>query len=175
MVLGISCSQDVRLDNVNGPAVIPAVTPIQAVERPSDWKQFEMGQFTVSGPKDMKIKKWQGDDSNGYTLENKEFLFDVDISMYNAGENQIHSFQYTTGTIIIDGKFLKYTKTDLNKPAANAAVNADGSKAKPIEKNIMIEVRFPEEEAIVSVNYSNESSIQSAMAMLQSITLNSKK
>jgi hypothetical protein len=140
------------------------------LELPLDWKAFEMGPFVLRGPGDLKKKNVQGYDSTLYKHENKEFSIDIEIGMYSE-DSGIHSHQYETGSTMIDGAPIKYTKTDLNIPAANAATNADGSRAQPVEKHLLIEVRFPEERALVSVNYAQESSTRNAMAILQSVRL----
>ena len=160
LVLGLNSACSPNADSV-----------ITKIETPSDWKRFEAGPFSVAGPADLKMKPWQGIDANGYTLENTEFSFDVDISMYNTTEGRPDGshIQKEIGKTVIDGRAVDLAVVDINIPPANAAVNADGSRSKPVEKNLLLEVRFPEELAIVSVRYSTGASTPSAIAMLQSI------
>jgi hypothetical protein len=138
------------------------------LELPLNWKAIEMGPFELRGPADMKKKNVQGEDSALYQHENNEFSIGVEVGMYSE-ESGVHSYQYETGSLMIDGTPVKFTKSDLNIPAANAATNADGSRPKPVEKHLLIEVRFPKERALVSVNYAQESATPHAMAILQSI------
>ena len=142
-----------------------AIEPVRRV--PTDWKRFDVGPFSVVGPADLKVRTFKGDAGNGgYELENAEISFRVDIDLY---ETHVSSYQREVGTLLIEEIPVKYTKVDLNKPVADAARNADGSRAKPVEKNLMIMVRLPDQLATLCVRYHVESTGQLAMAMLQSV------
>ena len=167
LAFSFACSQSTsRSDTQQIKPSLP--TPIPELELPLNWKAFEMGPFELRGPADLKKKNVRGIDSEIYEHENREFDIGVEVGMYSE-DSGIHSYEYETGSIMIDGTPVTFTKSDVNVPAANAARNADGSKSKPVEKHLLIVVRFPKEEAVVNVNYPEESLTPNAMAILQSI------
>lgn len=168
--LSLACSRSAGVNTNRLDKLTPIATPIQELAIPSSWRSFEVGPFRLTGPPDLKKRNVRGIDSTVYEYENREFSVGIEIGMYSV-ERTVHSFEYETGSIMIDARQVKFIKSDLNKPAANAARNADGSKSKPVEKNLYIEILIPEESALINVNYKQESSTPLAMAILQSIRL----
>jgi len=164
----ICCSHSQKLNKV-----IPATPePIPVKTVPPNWNKFKTEWFTVKAPSNSKLRKYQGDDSSGYALKNDEFSFHFDLSPYNTCQSSSDfqsSYVYETGLITINGKPVKYIWTDLNRPSPGAAVNADGSKSKPIEKHLSISICYAEEQVNASVGFIDESWTQNAFAMLQSL------
>lgn len=154
---------------ITGP---PSSTPIPQVKRPADFKGFEIGPFRLLAPNDLKEKKVDGEDSEVHKYENREFSIGMDISPLFYGDKfelEERSYQHALGTMLIDGKSVRFMKGDLNQRLPTAARNADGSKSPPVEKNHFITVFIPEAYAVVSVNYKAESSTDRAFAIIQSL------
>lgn len=159
-------------------ATAPTSTPLGEVKAPGDFREFEIGPFRLLGPKNLKKVNVKGIDSKVHHYENDELSLGMDISPMFYDEKyelEERSYQHHFGTMVIDGRVVKYKKGDLNQSLPTAARNADGSKAPPVEKNYFITVFIPEAFAVVSVSYRNESSTDSAFAILQSIKVKPSK
>ncbi|MEO8649281.1 MAG: hypothetical protein ABI539_08965 [Acidobacteriota bacterium] len=170
MALSLACGstgEKVVLDTS-----LPSPSPVAEFKIPTDFKEFDIGPFRLFGPPDLKKKNVQGIDSEIHEFENRDFAIGMDISPMLYGEEYEltdQSYQHETGTVVIDGRNVKYIKGDLNKSLPTAARNADGSRSPPEEKHHFVTVFIPQANAVVSVNYRNEASTGSVFAILQSI------
>lgn len=175
LLVGLCCTCIQRSDVGNNNLVrfTPSPTPIQELVVLSGWERFEIGPFTVLGPTNMKKKNIKGEDSEIYEYEDWKFSFQVAMGMYECVDGKLGPsfYEHEKRSIMINGNAVDFIKSDVNKSASNAATNADGSRSKPVEKHFVLEACIPEKNALVSVSYTEESSTQLAMAMLQSIRL----
>ena len=169
IAFSLSCSRTIDLTTPDTTRSKPGATPIPQMEAPSDWKTFEIGPFTLSGPADLKDKKVRGIDSSVYLFENEEFSVGIEVGSYSGSEPNFHSYEFETGLVQIGDKMMKFEKVDVNKPNASAARNADGSKQKPIDKHLSVTTWISEERATIGVSYRYESSTPQALTMLQTI------
>lgn len=171
----LACDSTDRLQPVTP---VPSASPKAQSKIPADFKEFEIGPFRLLGPADLSKKNVQGIDSEVHEYENRDFVLGMDISSMFYGDKFVleeRSYQHDFGNVVIDGRNVRYKKGDLNISLSTAARNADGSKSPPVEKNYFITVFIPEAYAVVSVNYRNEASTDSAFAILQSIKVKQSK
>ena len=166
------------LEKVEQIISIPSASPVPEVKIPADFKEFEIGPFRLLGPKDLKTLNAKGIDSEVHDYESREFSIGMDISSMFYDEKyelQEGSYQHTFGTMVVDGRTVRFKKGDQNRLLPTAARNADGSSSPPVEKNHFITVFIPEAYAVVSVSYKAEGSTDRAFAILQSLRFKPRK
>ena len=168
LCLNFACGNNssVNLGNIETPASVS--TPIAEISVPSDWKQLEIGPIIAYVPADFENKNVRGIDSEVYEFSNEELSFGLEVGPYSEVAETC-KFQCEISAVVVDGKTRNLVKSDLNKPATNSATNSDGSKSTPFQKYLLVQVSVPEESALLSVKYTDQSSTNLALAILQSV------